>query len=381
MSGAAAGWSYHNDVAIRFGAGRLADLPELAAGRRALIVTSAGFSRRGLTAQLAGWLPGAAVFDQVQPNPDLAALEQAGERLCGVPIELVVALGGGSAIDTGKVLSVLLAAEPPAQLRAHLLSGAALPAGRPLPLIAIPTTAGTGSEVTPFATVWDHASAKKYSLARPDLRPAVALLDPELTLGLPAELTIASGLDALSQGLEAIWNRNATPISTLYASQALALARLALSRLLAEPGSLTLRAQMLQASLLAGLAISQTRTALAHAISYPLTARYGLPHGLACSFTLPALLAFNAAADDGRLAELAAQLGAGSPAGLGRELAALLRQLGVRELLARYLPRDPGAVAALAPEMLTPGRADNTMRPASAADVERIVLEALAALE
>jgi phosphonate metabolism-associated iron-containing alcohol dehydrogenase len=285
---------------------------------------------------------------------------------------VVVGLGGGSALDTAKALGFVLGAGTPEALRQHFEHGAALPDARPLPLIAVPTTAGTGSEVTPFATIWDLARAKKYSLAGPRLYPSVALLDPTLTLSLPREVTVSTGLDALSQGFEAIWNRNATPITTLYALQAIRIAFGVLPRLIDAPDDLASRSQMLGASLLAGLAISRTRTALAHSISYPITARYGMPHGLACSFTLPAILEFNAAADDGRLARAAAELGCGSTHGLRAKLERLLSALRVGRLAGQYI-RSAEDLLALAPEMLTPGRADNNMRPADVAQVRKIL--------
>jgi phosphonate metabolism-associated iron-containing alcohol dehydrogenase len=371
-------WSYYNPVELRFGAGQLAELPALVRRRPALLVTTGGFTRRGVADQIRELLAGAPlrILDDVQPNPDLAAIERACADLAGDSVELIVALGGGSAIDTAKALSFALPARAPGLLRAHFETGAALPEPSLLPVIAVPTTAGTGSEVTPFAAIWDRQRAKKYSLAHPRLHPRCALLDPELTLSLPDDVTIASGLDALSQAFEAIWNRNATPISTLYAHQAIALIFKSLPRLLLDPQRLELRAAMLEASLLAGLAISQTRTALAHSISYPITARYGVPHGLACSFTLPTLLGFNAVSDDGRLAATAAWLGAPSIGALRDRVFDLLLALGVDRMLREYLAA-PEDVLGLAPDMLMPGRADNNMRAASEHDVVELLAAAL----
>src|SRR5215211_2003012 len=151
MAARQAEWNYHNPVDIRFGAGRLAELPKLVLGRRALIATTPGFSQRGIAAQVADLLAPAlpVVFDQVQPNPDIEQIERVGRQLRGQRVDVVVGLGGGSAIDTAKALSVVLASEAPGMLRAHLFGGAPFEAVAPLPLIAIPTTAGTGSEVTP----------------------------------------------------------------------------------------------------------------------------------------------------------------------------------------------------------------------------------------
>jgi len=372
MAARQADWSYHNPVDIHFGAGRLAELPKLVLNRRALLVTTPGFSRRGIAAQIAELLAFPVVFDQVQPNPDIEQIERAGQELRGQRVDVLIGLGGGSAIDTAKALSVVLASDTPGMLRAHLHGGAPLTPAAPLPLIAIPTTAGTGSEVTPFATIWDHQRERKHSLARPDLYPHVALLDPALTISLPADVTIATGLDALAQGFEAIWNRNATPITTLYALRAIALAFETLPRVADDLGNLDLRARMLEASLLAGLAIAKTRTALAHSMSYPITARYGVPHGLACGFTLPAILEFNAAEDDGRLAGIAAYLGLASVQVLREVLRRLLEALGAHQALREYIP-NRAALLELAPRMLTPGRSDNNLRAATVEDVRQIL--------
>src|SRR5690606_14532428 len=130
----------------------------------------------------------------------------------------------------------------------------------------------------------------------PGMFPAVALVDPDLTRSLPESETVSTGLDALSQGLEAWWNRNAGPVTDAFALRAARLALDTLEPLVADLGDPVLRTAMAEASLLAGLAISGTRTAVAHSISYPLTLRFGIPHGLACGFTLPVILEYN---DDG----------------------------------------------------------------------------------
>jgi alcohol dehydrogenase len=137
-------------------------------------------------------------------------------------------------------------------------------------------------------------------------------------------------------------------------------------------GDLELRSRMLEASLLAGLAIARTRTALAHSMSYPITARYGVPHGLACGFTLPAILEFNAAEDDGRLADIASHLGLASTHALREALRQLLQSLGVTQALRQYIP-SRAALLDLAPRMLTPGRADNNLRAATTEDVRQIL--------
>ena len=156
-----------------------------------------------------------------------------------------------------------------------------------IPIISIPTTAGTGSEVTPWATVWDTDEKQKYSLHLPDLWSDIAVIDPEITLSMPRGLTIQTGLDALSHSLESIWNKNSNPISTDYAVRAAKLIIKTLPKIADDLSNLELREQMMFAALNAGLAFSNTKTSVAHAMSYYISAQKNIPHGLACSFSLP----------------------------------------------------------------------------------------------
>lgn len=373
-------WGFCNLVRLIFGMDRLNDLPKLIKGRRALLVTTPGFTRRGVTDRIRRLVGSSLVriVDTVGPNPELDDLEQTARGLQAIRAEVIVAVGGGSVIDTAKAISAVISTTGEGSeafsLRKHLETDGGKFDGPAVPVIAVPTTAGTGSEVTPFATVWDSVAVHKYSLTGPQLFPEVALLDPSLTVSLPREITIATGLDAISHALEAIWNRNATPITSLYATEALRIAMPVLEQVTGDLDNVYLRAEMLRASMLAGLAISNTRTALAHSMSYPLTMHYGVPHGLACSFTLPSILRFNAEVDDGRLHKLALDLGLKSVNELHEHITRLLDGLGAQKMLAEYVhPAED--LEELAQEMLAPGRLNNNMRPTDRRDVMRILRE------
>lgn len=264
-------------------------LHELSLGPRPVIVTSTGFTRRGVIDELVTGLSESevTVIDSVSPNPELAYLSSLLERYQNAAFTSVIALGGGSVMDSAKVLSRLLG-EPAAALEEYLVSGAQLPSNRPLPLITIPTSSGTGAEITPFATVWDSRTQTKYSFA--DRIPDATVLEAKLTQTLPRNETLYSGLDALSHALESLWNIQRTATSQRAALAAIDHVVAALPQVLASPSSLSARETMLIGANLAGMAITETRTALAHAMSYSLTMKYGIPHGLACSFTLPVLL-------------------------------------------------------------------------------------------
>lgn len=366
------GWNYHNPVNVVFGTGRLDELAEYARGR-SLVVASAGMSGRGVTRRIAELLTreGSLIYDRVEPNPTLAQVDEAILALRDEPIDTIVAVGGGSSLDVGKVLSLALPA--PDFVLSDLVTGDhPWSDTAPLPLIAVPTTAGTGSEVTPTATLWDGQARRKLSATTPRLFPSVAIIDPELALSLPWEATLGPGLDAYSQCFEAICNRNATPVTTALAQRGLRLVPDALRRLRSDPTAIEARAQMAEAALLSGLAISRTRTALAHSMSYPITAHLGLAHGLACALALPAVLAFNLETDDGRLADVAAQTGVGSPDALVPRMLDLYAELGVADAIRPRVP-DIGVLQAFVPEMLTAGRADNNIRPADYSDVATIL--------
>jgi hypothetical protein len=339
MTAPAMHFHYFNPVQSVYGAGALASLPQLLEGRRAALVTFAEARAIGLLAKLESVLGDAlaCVIDNVAPNPDVAELAAVydGFWQAHPEVEAIVAVGGGSAIDTAKALAVAGERASFADLVAGLAGERAFVPTRAKMLIAVPTTAGTGSEVTPWATIWDRARQKKYSLHLPETWPRHAVIDPELMLSLPAAVTLQSGLDALSHALEAIWNVNANPVSDTFAVAAVQETLGVLPQLMNRLDDIDLRGRMALAALKAGMAFSNTKTALAHSISYEMTLRYGLPHGIACSFPLPLVLERAIGHDAGRDAVLAQALRmplADAP----RQLAAFIESLGVKTRFADY---------------------------------------------
>ena len=302
-------WTYQNPVAIHFGAGVLDTLPKLLAGRKATLVTFPEAQQFGLLPRLRALLGDSltGVIDRTQPNPDVDGLDAMYRAFWKAPDtgEVIVAVGGGSALDTAKALMVGTESGEFGALVALLSTGKPFRPHRVKSLIAVPTTSGTGSEVTGWATIWHRAAGKKYSLHLPETWPEAAFVDPELVLSLPAGPTLAAGLDALSHALESIWNINANPVSDQHAVTAARVVLATLPKLMKNLGDVELRSRMALAALTAGLAFSNTRTALAHSISYDMTMHHGLPHGIACSFTLGMVLQRAIGADAGRDAVLA----------------------------------------------------------------------------
>jgi alcohol dehydrogenase len=234
--------------------------------------------------------PPAVTIDNIVTNPDVKDLAQSCRRYgqASLQPEVIVALGGGSIIDAAKVVAAAQGDFP--RVLAALAGGVALDGSAFPPIIAVPSTAGTGSEVTSWATVWDEESGTKYSLAHRALYPETAVVDPSLTLGAPRGLTLATGLDALSHALESIWNVSANPLSANFAVAAAREILEVLPKLVADLGNTDLRERQARAALMAGLAFSNTKTALAHNISYDITLHAGTIHGVACSFSLPQVM-------------------------------------------------------------------------------------------
>jgi phosphonate metabolism-associated iron-containing alcohol dehydrogenase len=344
-------YRFRNPVAIRFGAGSIEELPAVLAGRRAALVTFPEAEGLGLVARLRTILGSAlaGVLDRIAPNPDVRDLAPLYERFWRdhPACEAIVAVGGGSAIDTAKALMAGTASGTFAELLSVLSGGAPFRPHRLKALIAMPTTAGTGSEVTPWATIWDHAAGRKHSLQLDSTWPEAAIVDPDLMLTLPRAVTVQSALDALSHALESIWNVNANPFSDMFAVAAAREVMDTLPLLLDAPSDRGLRARMALAALEAGLAFSNTKTALAHSISYEMTLRFGLPHGIACSFTLPMVLARATGVDRGRDAVLASIFGV-DLAGAPERLAQFLQSVGVATDFAAYgvAPEDAKGIVA-----------------------------------
>jgi alcohol dehydrogenase len=207
------------------------------------------------------------------------------ESVSLLSVDYIVAVGGGSVLDTAKAIKMLFSVKDWPDFQSQAEKGVNCEANGCL-IVAIPTTAGSGSEVTPFATLWDRKAPKKLSIDAPWLLPSVPIVDPQLLRTLSGDRLLYPALDAVSHAVESLWSKRKTPESRDYALRALASSKVAIQSWTSGTYDLT---QFAVASTYAGRAIAISRTALAHSISYPLTLVYGVPHGLACSFTLKAI--------------------------------------------------------------------------------------------
>lgn len=346
--------------------------------KNAVLVTTPGFVRRGVAERIQRLMNGRLryIVDTVTANPDVDHLDEVQRTMRKIELDCIIALGGGSSIDTGKALSRALAVRSHSPLSDLLRRR--LPCGEKaeIPVVAVPATAGTGSEVTPTATVWDHKERFKYSLTGDDLFPTLAVVDPCLTLSLPDRVTVSSGLDAVSHALESVWNTNATPFTIALATHSLRLSIHSLPLARSNPNDLESRSSMMMSSLMAGFAISQTRTALSHSVSYPLTLDFDIPHGIAASFALPEILEFNALGDDGRLSQMSLDLGYSSIRDFGEALRKLLSDMELPSAIFSQIQIDQ-RMAELGRRMLTKERVGNNIRLVEPMDVDRIVKSAI----
>ncbi len=284
--------SYYLPTKIFFGQGVFKKLPEVLGGdtKKVFVVLDKYFLEQGRGEEIKQMLPDKEIeiFGNISPNPSIEQIQEVRDLIKDFQPDTVIALGGGSTIDTAKSASILSTQQG---LIMDFLTKKFTLQKRQVDLIAIPTTAGTGSEVSPFATVWQ--GKEKYSLSGPFIFPEVALCDPELTLTMPPLLTASTGIDALSQAIEAYWSIYSTPLTDVYAQSAIELINNNLEKAFQEPDNIFYRQQMMLASLKAGMAFSQTKTTAVHAVSYPITAYFNIPHGLACGLILPAFLEYN----------------------------------------------------------------------------------------
>lgn len=294
---------------LHFGEGCLSLLADQIAAlgaNRPLIVTDKGIVSAGLIAPVETALGeaglSAAIFDAVIADPPESIVQQAIAMAQDVEADIVIGLGGGSSLDTAKVVAAL--AVDGAQSLSDIY-GVGLLAARGLPTILIPTTSGTGSEVTAIS-ILTTGETTKAGIVSPHLFADVALLDPVLTAGLPADVTAATGIDAMVHAIEAYTGRHAkNPVSDMLAIEALKLLTGHIETACSDGGNMVAREAMLRGSMLAGQAFANSPVGAIHALAYPLGGIYHIPHGLSNALVMPHVMQFNVGASAVLYAELA----------------------------------------------------------------------------
>lgn len=274
-----------------------------------MIITDPGLVKSGICSRFEELLvkAGCSVhcFDGVEPDPPFEIASQAAQRVRDTGADLILGIGGGSSLDIAKVASILVTNKEPVST----YFGIDLVPNPGLTTILAPTTAGTGSEVTPIAILSDHHEKLKKGIVSPHLFPSVALLDPELTLALPAAVTAATGMDALIHAVEAYTSKNATSFTDLLAQKAMILISKHIRTAFANGSNLEARAKMLEGSLLAGMAFANAGVTAVHAFAYPIGAEFHIPHGVANSIMLAPVMEFNMLGNLTKFAHMAQAFG------------------------------------------------------------------------
>jgi alcohol dehydrogenase class IV len=378
-----------------FAAGGVQRLPELVhalRGRSVFIVTDQGVIGAGVCAVVEGQLRHAgfevATFGNIRPNPDTEQLD-AGARVIrdftsggsipgGSPV--VVAVGGGAVLDVAKGLA-LMAVNPGTARDFEYLRQ---PERGGLPVIALPTTAGTGSETNPWGVIDDPAVGRKFYIGHASVQPRFVILDPELTLSLPPRATAAAGMDALAHALESLSSIRRNPYADALNREVVRMVARSLPATLADGGNVIARGDMLIAAHLAGLAFATTGLGVAHALAHSLSARIGAAHGVALSVLLPHVLAFNLPVRREVYADLAGLLeansGAWSEAVRAGATIEAVRQLGVSSGLPQHL-RELGVTEMHIPQIVEDALIDsvitNTPREPVAPELAELLEAAL----
>jgi alcohol dehydrogenase class IV len=277
--------------------------------RRPLIVTDPFHAQNGVADEIfealsaEGCTP--TLFADTVPDPSTTAVAAGLAVALATGADAVVGLGGGSPIDTGKAIALLaVSGGDMRQYKAPVQT-----VGGALPILAVPTTAGSGSEATQVTVITDDATAEKMMCAGPAFLPRAAIVDVELTLTMPPRLTADTGIDALTHAVEAYVSRRASPLSDTFALRAMTLVRGSLEAVYADGGDLPARESMMLASLFAGAAFSNASVALVHGMSRPIGARFGIAHGLSNALLFPAVTRFSLAGAPRRYADCARALG------------------------------------------------------------------------
>lgn len=292
---------------IIVGKGSLARLPEAAeklGGKHGFIISGPHLNKMGIVASCSESLENAGIkvdaYTETEGNPSVETVEKAAAAFCKSGADFIIALGGGSPMDVAKAVGVV--ARYGGSITEY--EGGGRVPGDIIPLIAIPTTAGTGSEVTAFSVITDHSRNYKLTVFSYKLIPAYAILDPKLLTTAPVSVAAACGIDAMVHALEAYISKDASPFSDAMAEKALELIGKNIRRYVADRTDIEAAEAMITGSLFAGIAFSWARLGDVHAMSHPVSAYFDVPHGVANAILLPTIVEYNALADRGKYLKL-----------------------------------------------------------------------------
>jgi len=301
-------FSFHTTPQLHFGQGSLERLPQELKQwnpHSILLVSDPGVLKAGITAKVESLIVAAGyhvtIFSDIEPDPRIETAEACANAARSCEADVIIGVGGGSAMDIAKVAAVLAYSKQ----SIHSMFGIEQVTAAGLPLILVPTTAGTGSEVTHIAILSDEQEHLKKGIVSKFLFPKLAIVDPLLTLGVPAAVTAASGMDALLHAVEAFTSKNANDLSDTLARRAMRLISENLRDAYQNGQNLEARTGMLEGSMLAGMAFANAGVTAVHAFAYPIGAEFHIPHGVANSIMMGPVLTFNISGNPAKFAEVA----------------------------------------------------------------------------
>ncbi len=308
-------YSIVNPGRIVAGPGSIGSIAEVVAeicgagAKRVLIISDEGVARAGLIERPLALLEAAGnavrVIDSTPPEPDVAQVEAILGQARHSPCDLIVGIGGGSAMDVAKIVAVLLKGD--ATLR-DLLNKAPI-SRRGIPTLMVPTTAGTGSEATPNSIILVPEDELKVGIVSARMMPDCVILDPALTLGLPPAITASTGMDALTHAIECYTSKKGNPFSELYALKAITLIARSIRTAFKDGGNLEARHDMLLGALYGGICIATSSTTAVHALAYPLGGKYRIPHGISNAILLPYVMRYNRVGNEEKFRDVALAMG------------------------------------------------------------------------
>ena len=370
-------WNFSLPVKIYFGTDKINELPEIInelGYKRGVLVCSNTLKKNGVADKIIENCNGVivAVFSDIRPNPTTDNVNNCVKVLRENNADFAVALGGGSPMDCCKAACAIAKGDD--IIESYHTGGKPINADEVIPMLAIATTSGTGSEITNISVLTDLNKNVKSTMNDALMYPKAAIVDPRLTLSVPPTVTASTGLDVLAHALESFWSVLHQPICEACAVHATRLVFKWLYKAYCEPENLEAREKMAEASIIAGVAFSNPRTAGSHACSFPLTNLYGVPHGEACAMTLDYFTRFNAEAENGRLHDFARDCGFSDAYHMADAITELKNKMGMAMTLTEIGVKTDEEIETLTKMSMTPLMERNII-PLSYDDIKNMYLE------
>ncbi len=369
-------WNFSLPVKIYFGTDKINELPEIIKEfgyKRGVLVCSNTLKKNGVADEIIKNCNGVIVdvFSDIRPNPTTDNVNDCVKVLRENNADFAVALGGGSPMDCCKAACAIAKGDD--IIESYHTGGKPINADEVIPMLAVATTSGTGSEITNISVLTDLKKNVKSTMNDPLMYPKAAIVDPKLTLTVPPKVTASTGLDVLAHALESVWSVLYQPICEACSVRATKLVFEWLYKAYSEPENLEAREKMAEASIVAGVAFSNPRTAGSHACSFPLTNLYGVPHGEACAMTLDYFTRFNAEAENGRLNDFARDCGFNDAYEMADAITELKKQMGMAMTLTEIGVKTDEEIETLTKMSMTPLMERNII-PLSYDDIKEMYL-------